>query len=98
MSQDAAPDDVLPARWFHLVGTERHGPVGLDAMRELVLEGSAGPDTWVWADGMPDWMRLRDVPALTPPPALRATLPAWPEPGATGTDGAGDAPDAAPDA
>ncbi|MEY3073277.1 MAG: hypothetical protein RLZZ353_1473 [Actinomycetota bacterium] len=75
-------EDLQPARWFHLVGTERQGPVDLAAMRELVLEGSAGPDTWVWADGMPDWMRLRDVPALAPPPALRATLPAWPEPDA----------------
>lgn len=76
----AAPG-TLPARWFHLVGTDRQGPVVLAEMRELVLEGSVGPDTWVWADGMPDWMHVRDVPALVPPAALRATLPAWPEPG-----------------
>jgi len=74
-------EGVLPARWFHLAGTERQGPVALADMRELVLEGSVGPGTWVWADGMPDWMHLGDVPALVPPPALRATLPAWPEPG-----------------
>ncbi len=82
MTAGAPIEGPLPARWFHLVGTERQGPVGLADVRELVLEGSVGPDTWVWADGMPDWMRLRDVPALTPPPALRATLPAWPEPDA----------------
>lgn len=82
MTADAPAEGLQPARWFHLVGTERQGPVGLSDVRELVLEGSIGPDTWVWADGMADWMRVRDVPALTPPPALRATLPAWPEPGA----------------
>jgi hypothetical protein len=71
---------TLPARWFHLVGTDRQGPVPLAAMRELVLEGSIGPDTWVWADGMPDWRHVRDVPALVPPAALRATLPSWPDP------------------
>jgi hypothetical protein len=76
--------DVLPARWFHLVGGERQGPVALDEMRELVLEGSLEPDSYVWADGMPDWRHVRDVPALVPPHALRVTLPAWPE------DGAGD--------
>jgi hypothetical protein len=33
----------------------------------------------VWADGMPDWMRVEDVPALVPPRALRVTLPGWPD-------------------
>jgi hypothetical protein len=70
--------ELRPARWFHLVGGERRGPVGLDEMRELVLEGSLGPQSWVWADGMDDWMHVHDVPALTPPRALRVTLTAWP--------------------
>ena len=70
---------VQPARWFHLEGTERQGPTGLAEVRELVLEGTLGPDSWVWADGMTDWMHVRDVPALVPPLALRSTLPAWPD-------------------
>jgi hypothetical protein len=88
--------DVLPARWFHLQGSERQGPVALEEMRELVLEGSLGPDGWVWADGMDDWMHVRDVPALTPPRALRITLPGWPDedgdagPYATDLPGVGD--------
>jgi hypothetical protein len=82
--RDVPGPDVLPARWFHLVGGERQGPVALADMRELVLEGSLEPDSYVWADGMPDWLHVRDVPALVPPDALRVTLRAWPE------DGAGD--------
>jgi hypothetical protein len=75
-------DALRPARWFHLEGTERRGPVGLDEMRELVLEGTLVPRSWVWADGMDDWMRVADVPALVPPRALRVTLTDWPdEPG-----------------
>jgi len=74
-----ADGDLRPARWFHLAGGERQGPVGLDDMRELVLEGSLAPHSWVWADGMPDWMHVRDVPALVPPRALRVTLTAWPD-------------------
>ena len=67
-----------PARWYHLQGrNDRHGPLELDAMRRLVAAGIVGPDTYVWADGMPDWRFARDVPAVTPPPSLRATLPAW---------------------
>lgn len=72
-------EPLQPARWFHLQGTERRGPVGIEEMRELVLEGTLVPRSWVWSDGMPDWMRVEDVPALVPPRALRVTLPAWPD-------------------
>ncbi len=71
--------DLRPARWFHLAGTERRGPTGIEDMREMVLEGTLAPESWVWADGMPDWLHVRDVPALVPPRALRVTLPAWPD-------------------
>jgi hypothetical protein len=75
----------MPARWFHLDDGERRGPVALADMRELVLQGTLAPESWVWADGMPDWMRVRDVPALVPPRGLRATLRGWPgEPGEPG--------------
>lgn len=66
------------ARWYHLQGrSDRHGPLDLDAMRRLVLAGVVAPETYVWADGMPDWRPARDVPALTPPPAVRLSLPGW---------------------
>lgn len=71
--------ELRPARWFHLDGTERRGPVGLEEMREMVLEGSLVPDSWVWADGMPDWLHVHEVPALVPPRALRVTLSDWPD-------------------
>lgn len=68
---------VRPARWYYLKGQHQHGPMGLTQIRELVLEGELRPDTYVWADGMPDWLYARQVPALTPPPSLREDLPAW---------------------
>ena len=71
--------DLQPARWYYLDGSERRGPVGLDDVRELVLEGSLRPTDWVWADGMPDWSHVDAVPALVPPRALRITLTGWPE-------------------
>lgn len=60
-----------PARWYYLDGEERLGPVDLAAMRRHVLDGTIGPDTLVWADGMPDWLPVSRVPALIPPPGLR---------------------------
>jgi hypothetical protein len=86
----ARGEGVHPARWFHLDGTERRGPLMLADVRELILEGTLGPDSWVWADGMIDWMHVREVPALVPPGALRSTLPAWPDESDGGPEGRAD--------
>ncbi len=66
-----------PARWYYLEGEEQRGPMELATIRELVLGGQVLPDTYVWADGMPDWLYAREVPAITPPAALRGDLVAW---------------------
>lgn len=68
---------MRPARWFHLDDDRQVGPLDLSTMRTLVLDGTITPDTYVWADGMPDWRPARDVPALVPPPSRRP-LPHWP--------------------
>lgn len=73
----AAATPTQPARWYHLHGEDQHGPIGLAEARAHVASGTIGPDTYVWADGMPDWLPARDVPALTPPEPLRRTLDAW---------------------
>lgn len=67
-----------PARWYHLEDEEQRGPIGLEAMRQLVLDGRVVPDTYVWADGMPDWLPARMVPAIVPPDDVRGRLVAWP--------------------
>ena len=69
--------DVQPARWWHLQGEEQVGPVGLEDARARVADGTIRPDTYVWSDGMPDWLPAREVPALTPPQELRRQLSAW---------------------
>ena len=70
---------VAPARWFLLVDGERRGPMALDELRDRVLAGTLTPDSWVWADGMPEWRRAGRVPALVPPAGLG--VEGWP-PGA----------------
>ncbi|MTV25326.1 DUF4339 domain-containing protein [Nitriliruptoraceae bacterium ZYF776] len=66
-----------PARWYHLEGREQRGPIGLAEIRDRVLDGTVTPDTYVWADGMPDWLPARQVPALTPPEGLERVPPVW---------------------
>ncbi|HSK24801.1 MAG TPA: DUF4339 domain-containing protein [Egicoccus sp.] len=66
-----------PARWYHLQGQDQHGPLDLETMRRLVMHGTIRSDTYVWADGMPDWLPAREVPAVTPPAEVREGLEHW---------------------
>lgn len=68
---------VQPARWFHLQQGTQQGPVELADLRDLVLDGTVRPDTYVWADGMPEWRPAARVPALVPP--ADQAPPGWPE-------------------
>jgi hypothetical protein len=68
---------VQPARWYHLEGRTQNGPVGLEAIRALVLDGTVTPETYVWADGMPDWLPARQVPALVPPTEMADAPTGW---------------------
>ncbi len=74
---DHGTSQTAPARWYHLEGAEQRGPLPLADIRARVLDGTVGPDTYVLADGMPEWMPARQVPAVTPPAETRASLPAW---------------------
>lgn len=73
----STPGQPAPARWYHLQGEQQYGPIALAEARRLVTDGTIQPDTYVWADGMPDWLPAREVPALTPPDQIRRTLAAW---------------------
>ncbi|MEX2532745.1 MAG: DUF4339 domain-containing protein [Nitriliruptoraceae bacterium] len=74
---DADTHALRPARWWVLADGASIGPFALVEVRQRVLAGMTGPATYVWADGMPDWMHARLVPALVPPASVRAGLPAW---------------------
>jgi uncharacterized RDD family membrane protein YckC len=57
-------------QWYYTQGGAQTGPVTTDVLRQMFAAGQLGPDELIWADGMPDWQRARDVPtffAPTPP-------------------------------
>ena len=66
-----------PARWWILEGDRPSGPIGIEQVRQLVLDGVVAPRTYVWADGMPQWMPASEVPALTPPSSIRGRIDGW---------------------
>ena len=71
------PSATQPARWYHLAGRVQHGPMPRAEIRDRILDGTVAPDTYVWSDGMPDWLPARRVPALVPLPELDGAPTGW---------------------
>lgn len=86
---EAPPVDAYPipakaepgpaATWHYSAGGERHGPVSVLELRELIRRGLLGQQDFVWKDGMPDWSLVSDVPEMqalirapSPPPRVKA--------------------------
>jgi len=65
--------------WFYLVGTEQRGPVAGSELKLHFEEQILPPNTWVWREGMDDWVLAATVPELIPP------APPPPRPAATRT-------------
>ena len=69
--------------WFYTKSgtTDKQGPIAEPALRNLVSNGSLGPQDLVWTEGMPEWKPLGAIPDL------RAGIPATPMMGAALPDG-----------
>ena len=50
--------------WYYVMGSERVGPVGVDALKQLFLNDEINLETYVWKKGFQNWERLKDVGEL----------------------------------
>lgn len=50
--------------WYYVVGSERLGPVSVEALKQLFLSDEISLDTYVWKKGFQNWERLKDVGEL----------------------------------
>jgi len=50
--------------WYYALGDSEQGPIPAAELKALAVDGTIGPDTLVWKDGMPDWKRAAEVPGL----------------------------------
>jgi|HubBroStandDraft_4_1064222.scaffolds.fasta_scaffold121862_2 hypothetical protein len=58
--QTSAPPGT--AKWYYSVGDERHGPVPLMDLRQLVVNGQVSPHDLVWKEGLEDWVPVANQP------------------------------------
>ncbi|ATB27930.1 GYF domain-containing protein [Melittangium boletus] len=82
----AMPAGEAAASWFVMIKSKQEGPLDEGALRALVAEGTVTPRSYFWQQGMADWKRGQELPALEgifvaeEPPAVAAPPPAAPEP------------------
>ena len=50
------------AKWYYSVGDERHGPVPLMDLQQLVLNGQVSPHDLVWNKALEDWVPVASQP------------------------------------
>ncbi|HYW07611.1 MAG TPA: RDD family protein [Longimicrobium sp.] len=75
--------DTAASGWYYVANGERVGPVSLDEIRALVVEGALADDALVWTPGMGDWATVNQIPVLAASWKLQAADREAPEPEAT---------------
>lgn len=60
----AQPAASLDRVWYYTRGAEECGPVSISELRTMYSAGQIGPDTFVFVDGMADWVLASQVPSL----------------------------------
>lgn len=50
--------------WYFLASGVEVGPLDLAALQARADSGEVSASTYVWRDGLPDWVRLKDLPEL----------------------------------
>lgn len=62
--------------WWYSVDEARKGPVTIDALRTMMIEGKVSASTLVWKEGLPAWSPLSEIADLGP--VVRAMPPELP--------------------
>ena len=64
--------------WWYSVGDARKGPVSIDSLRTMLLDGKVSHGTLVWKEGRAEWAPLSEISDLQQ--VVRAVPPELPKP------------------
>lgn len=54
-------EDLEEKKWFVYLGDHHEGPLSVAEVRNRMLQGQATPESYVWAEGMADWVLMSEV-------------------------------------
>lgn len=73
--------------WYYVQKGNRHGPVALEVIQEMIGNSDLAVTDYVWKKGFDNWKKIKEVPELEPAPAAKpqaapapVSAPATPEP------------------
>ena len=61
--EEEAPEPEAEIYWY-AIGNERVGPMTLSALREAMSAGEVNGQSYVWKDGLSDWVAANTLPEL----------------------------------
>ncbi len=64
-----------PTEIYYGIDGERHGPVDLATLRELLTRGEVSPEDYLWDEDRDDWIVLRRYPILFDASVIETDLP-----------------------
>ncbi|MCM2323623.1 MAG: DUF4339 domain-containing protein, partial [Oligoflexia bacterium] len=81
-------DGFEEKKWFVYLGDHHEGPFSVTEIQAKMHEGQVTSSSYVWAEGMQDWLVMTEVAAFETlfKPTLVPTPQAFPEPEAFSTD------------
>lgn len=62
--------------WYYVQKGNRHGPVALEVIQQMVANSDLNSSDYVWKKGFENWKRIKEVPELEESPAPVAAAPA----------------------
>jgi len=65
-------------QWYYAVGGQQQGPVGVEALRQLLAEGKVRQSDLVWRQGMGNWQPAGSVAELGAANTAPTPVPACP--------------------
>jgi predicted Zn finger-like uncharacterized protein len=76
----AGPQGGDQPSWFALIANKQEGPLSRAELALKTAQGVIGPRTYLWREGMADWVRAKEVPEAAsffadPPPPAREPTP-----------------------
>ena len=57
--------------WYYANDDDQVGPISGDELKALAEDGTIGPETQVWQDGMDDWQLASSVKGPASVPSVR---------------------------
>ena len=64
--------------WYYGTNNERHGPVALDDLQQLIASGEVNSTDLAWSDGFYDWKPIGQVAELKRPGSVTSNPPPLP--------------------